>query len=250
MTRAFRSALAAAAVVGLLVPSLTLAQPGGGRGGFRGGPGGFGGPGGGGLLGMLQIEEVRQEIQLVDEQQAQINALVDDIRNEMRDQMRGMFAQMRDLSDEERRARFGEIRAQFEKIRDEADSRLQKILLPHQLERLKQIELQGRLQQGGAAALTGGELADALGLTPEQQEQLRQRAEQVQQEMQDKIRQLRADARQKLLEVLTPEQRAKLDAMMGEQFDLPDRGPRGRMRGQPGGRSGQRRANPSPPAAE
>ena len=164
----------------------------------------------------------------------------------MRDQMQGMFQQMRDLSPEERRARFDEIRTQFEKMRTDAEARLEKILLPHQLERLKQIELQGRLQQGGAAALSGGQLAEALGLTPEQQDQLRQKAEEVQQEMQQKIVQLRAEAREKLLEVLTPEQRAKLESMMGDQFDLPDRGPRGRMRG---GRFGQRGGGQPPAAA-
>jgi Spy/CpxP family protein refolding chaperone len=237
MKHAFRTALAAVALGGILVPSLVLAQPGGGRG-FRGGPGGPGGPGGG-LLGLLQREEVQQEIQLVDEQQSQVEALADDIRSQMRDLMRNTFDQMRDLSDEERRARFDEIRAQFDKIRTDAEGRLQKVLLPHQLERLKQIDLQGRLQQGGVAALSESELADALGLTTEQQDRLRQRAEEVQQEMQEQINQLRAEARKKLLEVLTPEQRAKLEAMLGEQFDLPDRGP--------GGRFGRWRGGSPPP---
>ena len=238
MKHAFRSGLAVAALAGILVPSLSLAQP-GGRRPFRGGPGGS-------MLGLLQREEVQQEIQLVDEQQAQINALAEDIRSQMRD----MFGQMRDLSEEERRARFDEIRSKVEKIRTEAESRLQKVLLPHQLARLKQIDLQARLQEGGAAALTNGQLADTLSLTAKQQDQLRQRAEQARQEMQEQIRQLRAEAREKLLEVLTPEQRAKLEAMLGEQFDLPDRWAGRWMRNRGRGGFGPRRGSQPPPAAD
>ncbi len=236
MTRALRTTLAAGAVAVVLIPSLALAQPGGGRG-FRGGPGGAGG----GVLGLLQREEVQQEVQLVDEQQTQLRELADDIRSQMRD----VFEQMRDVPREERRARFDEIRAAAEKIRTDAEARLQTVLLPHQLERLKQIELQSRLQQNGAAALNDGELADSLGLTAEQQERLRQRAEELQQEMQQKIVQLRAEAREKLLQELTPEQRAKLESMLGDQFELPDRGPRGRGIG---GRAGQRGGQPPAPA--
>jgi Spy/CpxP family protein refolding chaperone len=223
----------AAVVAGLIAPASVFAQPGGGRGDFRGGM--FGG--GEGVLGLLQRDEVRQEIQLVDEQQQQLESLGDEIRTEMRD----MFGQMRDLGDDERRARFDEIRARMEEIRADAESRVQRILLPHQFERLKQIDVQARIQRQGASALTGGQLAETLGLTPEQQEKLRARAEEVQREMEEQIRQLRLEARNKVLEVLTAEQRAKLDGLMGEQFDVPDQGFGFRGRGDrgTGGRFGR-----------
>jgi Spy/CpxP family protein refolding chaperone len=138
--------------------------------------------------------------------------------------MQGMFSQMRDLSDEERRERFDEIRGRMEEMNAELEGKLKKVLLPHQYERLKQIDVQARIQQRGASALTSGELSEALNLTDEQREKLEQRAEEVRQEMQEKIRQLQVEARDKMLDVLTLEQRAKLNELMGDSFELRDEG--------------------------
>ncbi len=149
--------------------------------------------------------------------------------------MRDMFSQMQNLSDEERRAKFGEIRTKFDAVNADMEKQLDKVLLPHQLERLKQIDLQSKVQQRGASALTSGDVAKALNLTDEQRDKLEKRAAEVQEELQTKIRQLQADARKKMLDVLTPDQQAQLDKMMGQQFDLPDQNYRGRGRGGRGG---------------
>jgi Spy/CpxP family protein refolding chaperone len=226
--------LVAAASCLFVVPPL-LAQPGGGPGGFRGGPGGL--FGGGGMLGLLQQQEVQGEIELNDDQADELRTLGDALRDQIRDEMQGAFQGMRDLSDEERQSRFEEIRSRVDGILKNAEGRVQEVLLPHQFERLKQIDLQARIQRGGAAALTEGELAETLGLTEAQREHLRERSEQVEQEMQAKIRQLRLDARNQLMDVLTAEQRARLESMMGQQFDVPDVAPPGGP-GQRGGRFG------------
>jgi Spy/CpxP family protein refolding chaperone len=98
--------------------------------------------------------------------------------------------------------------------------------------------LQTRIQQRGAAALTTGELAETLNLTDSQREKLEERAAEVQEELQQKIRQLHVEARNKLFEVLTAEQRAKLDTLIGDQFDMqgPGFGRGGFGRGAGGGR--------------
>ena len=199
----------------MLVPCVLYAQPGGG--GFRGGGGPFGG---GGVMGLIMRDEVQQELQLVDEQQEKVQAVSEEMRNQMQEELRDLFSQMQDLSEEERQERFDEIRTRVEKLNSEMEKRLKKVLLPHQFDRLKQIVLQTRIQQGGAAALTTGELAETLNLTDAQREKLEERAEEVQQELQEKIRQLQIEARNKLFEVLTAEQRAKLDTLIGDQFDL------------------------------
>jgi Spy/CpxP family protein refolding chaperone len=249
MRFAVRSSLIIAVL--LLTPAgQALAQPPGG-GGFRGGRGGPGGPGGffggGGTFGLIQQQEVQQEIELSEDQQAELQTLGDTIRDEIRDEMQGMFQGMRDLSDEEREAKFAEIRTRFEEINKDAESRMQKVLLPHQFDRLKQIDLQSRIQRGGAAALSEGELADTLGLSESQREQIREKSEQVQKDLNDKISQLRIEARNQLLDVLTTEQRAKLESMMGSEFALPEpqfgppngRGGRGGFFGGRGGRGGR-----------
>ena len=257
MNTAFRGTVSVVLWTLFLSTGLTLAQPPGG--GFRGGPGGPGGPGGffggGGTFGLIQQQEIQREIELSEEQQTELETLAETVRDEIRDEMQGMFQGMRDLSDEERQTRFDEIRARFDQINKDVEARMQKVLMPHQFDRLKQIELQARIERGGAAALTEGELADTLGLTESQREQIQERAEQVQQDLQEKIGQLRLEARNQLLDVLTAEQRAKLEGMMGAQFALPEPqfGPTG-GRGGRGfgffGRGGRNRDRANAPASQ
>jgi Spy/CpxP family protein refolding chaperone len=243
--------LCASLLMAMLMSMPVLAQPQPPQPGGPGGPGFFGGPGGaggffggGGMLGLAQREEVQQELQLVDEQRDKVQGLADDMRNKIRDEMRPIFEQMRDLSDDERRAKFGEIRTKFESLNAEFEKQLDKVLLPHQVERLKQIDLQSRIQRQGTSALTSGDIAKTLDLTDEQREKLEKRAEEVRQELQAQIRQLQVDARKKMLDVLTPEQQAKLQKLMGEQFDLPEPQFGGfRGRGGRGGPDGNRPRN-------
>jgi len=215
-------------------------QPGGEPG--RGGPPGPGGPGGffggGGMLGLVARDEVQQELQLVDEQKDKVRGITDEMRNKMREQFRDVMGQMQNLSDDERRAKFGEIRTKIEAMNAETEKQLEKVLLPHQLDRLRQIDLQTKVQSRGASALTSGDVAKALKLTDEQREKLEKRAAEVQEELQTKIKQLQADARKKMLDVLTPDQQAQLEKMMGQQFDLPEQNFRDRFRGR-GGRGGR-----------
>ena len=243
--------------LGMLLVTVAEAQPpGGGRG--RGGFGGPGGPFGGGIVGLIQTGEVQREIELSADQESELRTLRDTVQEEIRSEMGDMFRNMRDLSDDERRARFEEVRTRMEELNKSVEERLQKVLLPHQFDRLKQIDVQARVQRGGAAVLTDGELAETLGLTEAQREQIRERAEQVQQDLDAKIRQLRLDARNQLLEVLTTEQRAKLESMMGAEFDVPEPqfgppGRGGRFEGRGGGeRRGRNRGGnqDSLPAAE
>jgi len=238
MRRTMLWAMMLASLCCLLVPDLVGAQPGGGRGGRggRGGPGGFGDVFGGGLLGLAQQRDVQREIELSDDQRDEIQTLGGVLRDEIRSEMQDLFQNMRDMSDEERAAARDQIAARMAEIQKDVEGRVGQVLMPHQLDRLKQIDIQARIQRNGAAALSDGELAEALGISDAQKEQLQERAEQVQQDLQEKINQLRIDARNQLLEVLTTEQRAKLEAMMGAQFELRDAGPGGR--GGRGGRGG------------
>lgn len=210
----------------LTSPGLIFAQGGGFRGGFGGG---------GGVLGLLYRDDVRQDLQLVDEQQEKVDALSDEIRTELQDEMREMFRGMQDLSDEERQQQFEKIRERMEDVNADAEKRLKKVLLPHQFDRLKQIDVQMRVQQQGAEALTSGALAETLDLTESQRERLEERAAEVEQELQEKIGQLRIEARNKLLDVLTAEQRAKLESLMGDDFAATDQAPGFGRRGGRGG---------------
>jgi len=154
-------------------------QGGRGRGGFGGfGGGGFGGPGGGGKLGLLQRDEVKKELELLDEQIADIEKLneanraqrgagLPDFQNMTDEERRAAFEKLRAereaLSEEERTKRDEERRAQGLAQQKEADAKLAEILLPHQMDRLRQIEI----QQQGIGALLTEDVAKELGLSDE-----------------------------------------------------------------------------------
>lgn len=220
----------------LLSAELLAQPPGRGRGGF--------GRGMGGQIGLLMNEEVRKEIELLEDQESDLRAMGEEIRDEIREEMGDMFRGMRDLSPEEREARMEDIRARMDEVRKEAEGRMAKILLPHQVERLKQIEVQQQIQREGGAALAEGSLAEKLNLSDEQKAQMTAKAAEARKELEEKIRQARQEAQEKILSILTPEQRAQYDAMVGTPFELQRGDDRGRRDRGPRGFRGDRRRGP------
>ncbi|MEM6798165.1 MAG: hypothetical protein AAF589_01500 [Planctomycetota bacterium] len=234
------SIVAIASIVG----SEAIAQPGG-----FGGRGGRGGPGNPfGVAGLLMSDQVREEIELLDDQQAELDAMRDEMREELGDRMRSLFGGIRDLPQEERRAAMEDARSEMASIRDDIESRVKEVLMPHQFERLRQIEMQQEMQRGGTMSVTRGRVAEELGITDEQREQMQQKAQEEQQKLEEKIRELRAEARESILSVLTSDQRAKYDELVGKPFEMQrPEGGRGGFggRGGPGGggfRGGDRRS--------
>jgi Spy/CpxP family protein refolding chaperone len=215
-------AIAALAVIAVCAGP-ALAQP-GGRGG-RGGRGGFGGFGGGGFGGgggstaLLQDESVRTELDLVDEQITKLQEIAAKIREDVQASFQGIdFGSFRDLSEEERNARMAEIREKAEKVQAEGQKEIDAVLLPHQRERLKQLMVQSQLRFGPDRALSSGTLAEELGITDAQKEQLQAKQQEIETALREKIAKLQTEARDELFSVLTTEQQAKLKAMIGKPF--------------------------------
>ena len=221
-------------VVGLVLCTATLvmAQPGAGgrgRGGQQGGRGGFGGfQGGRGGLALLSDENVKKDMGITDDQVKKL----EEYQAKSREEMRAAFQGLRDLSAEERTAKFQEL----QKKATEASAAAEKeILLPKQIERLKQISVQSRLNRGSTSdALASDEIGKELGITDAQKEALRKAQEEADAEMQAGMSKLREQARQKILSVLTADQQAKLKSLTGESIQFS----RGGGRGGPGGRGG------------
>ena len=204
--------LAIVAVAILSITSIASAQPGrGGRGG------GFFGGGQSSGLELINDENVRKELDLVDDQVSKLREIQGRAGEEMRAAFEGFdFQGLRDLSEEERDAKFAPIRAKMEKVNADIQKDIDQVLLPQQRQRLKEIVVQSQIRrQGTSGALTSGTLATELNITDEQKEKLRAKQEEVEQELQKEMEQLRLEARDKILSVLTAEQRAKLNSLMG-----------------------------------
>lgn len=223
-------------VASLMVVALAVQTASAQGRGRRGG--GFGR--GGNELRLLNSPQVQKELDLLDEQKKDIQKLIDDSRAQMRD----AFSGLRDLSREERRAKFAEMREKLESMNEKLQKKLNEVLLPHQQDRLKQIALQVQ----GNRALSNPEVAAKLGLSDKQKDQLAQAREESREKMRElfssarqsggdregmreKFAQLREDLDKQIEGVLTADQKRKLEEMRGEPFELDRsqlRGRRGR----------------------
>jgi Spy/CpxP family protein refolding chaperone len=197
-------ALALIVAMSAAVSAQTQPKKGGGRG-----------MGGSGLgVSLLLMDKVQKELQLSDEQKGKLLML-------------GMQMQQ------------GGNRGNVEK-------QLMSILRPEQLQRLKEIRLQ---IDGPAALTTSPELAKELELTAEQlaklktlqgpnRDKMRESLQGTPEQRHAKMLELRKEAMDKALEVLTSEQQEKFEKMQGKKVDLelPKPGPQGGWPRQPGPR--------------
>jgi hypothetical protein len=219
----------AGALALVLVVSLASAQDrprGPGRGGFGRGMGAmFNSP-----VALLNIPEVRKELNTSDEQ----NKEVDDLLAKA-NEARGNFnpQEVQNLSDEERQKRFDEMRKKAEEANKAAEEKLGKILKPEQLTRLHQLSL----QRQGITAVTRPEVAKQLGLSQEQVDKIQKVQEESRpqggfggfQNLSDEERQKRfAEMRERqekaqadMLAVLTDDQKTKWTEMKGKDFEFP-----------------------------
>lgn len=181
---------------------------------------GFSGFGSSSSLELLRRDDVKKELELLDDQVKQIEAL----REKSRSGLRDSFSGLRDLSQEERRERFAKLREKLQASNKEIDKEVnEKILLPHQSKRLAQIRFQMRLRRSsGTGAFTSTTVVEALGISEQQQEKLKKLQSQIDQDLRKQIAKLREQARQKILKELTTEQRAKYKNLVGEPFEATD----------------------------
>ena len=225
---------------------------GGGRGGERGGRGGFGGgamrggAGGGAAagIGLLMNDEIRKELDISDDQVTALKKLGENMRPKMPE-----GTNIRDMEEEDRNALFAKMRKEMEEKAKEAEESLEEILMPSQIDRLEEL----RIQSQGVAALLSEKVAEELGLSKEQKEELKTTQETIRDEMRSKmsemfrggsfdgdpremIEKLRKESDEKVLAVLDDDQKKKFEEMKGEPFDMAKL--RSSGRGGPGGGRG------------
>jgi Spy/CpxP family protein refolding chaperone len=216
MTRKCSPLIASALL--LCIPPLALAQAG------RAAPAAQ--PWGGNTLAQaiywLSYDQMVQELDILPDQKEQLDKLRLGAQTRMSEAYKSI--DFKDVPPERRSAKYNEV---IQRVNEETAKEVEKILLPHQIRRLKQIMTQTRLAQlgygGGAAALGGDELAAELGLTDEQLAELKKKEEEVRQDLQKKTQEfykkLQEESREKMFSVLTAAQRKKLDELIGEKFE-------------------------------
>lgn len=174
---------------------------------------GFGGFSGmtGDLTFLLGQKSVQDELKLAEDQTKKVTELAEKRRESFRD--------FRNLTPEERRKK-------FEERAKSAEKEVGEILKPEQLQRLKQIALQRR----DGLAFSDPEVATALKLTDEQKEKIKTIREESgksfrdlaqggnREEARKKMDEMRKAHDEKLMGLLTDEQKAKWKELTGEPF--------------------------------
>lgn len=177
-----RSSLVLGTMAVLVGAGLAAAQQPGGFG--RGGR--FGGFGMGGLNNPIMLvnnEVVQKELDLVPDQTSQLQQLPQSMFQDMQAELQkeGIdFAQLRELSDEERAKTMERVQAISQEVNKKYRAKLAEILLPPQMQRLKQIVWQLDVP----AALQDPEVAEALALSDQQKQTIASIVEEYRQKIQ------------------------------------------------------------------
>jgi len=194
-------------------------RPGGGRG-FGGG---FGGGGFGGGSALLTNKGVQQELKASDDQVSKLEALAQDMTEKQREQ----FSKLQDVPQDERREK---MMALAQTANAEMNKSLAEILKPAQMKRFQQVQL----QQAGLGAFAMPRVQEALKLTDDQKSKIRTINESQGESMREafqggqddraamarKVAELRKQGTDKVLAVLTDEQKATWKELTGEPLEV------------------------------
>jgi hypothetical protein len=234
-----RMVLTVGLVAALAGSAAAQRQPGGqGRGGFGGG---FGG---GGVGFLIRSEAVQKELTMDKDQVDKATEAAKKVQDKHADE----FTKLRDLPREEQTPKRQEL---TKTVNEETLKAVSEVLKPEQVTRLKQIEL----QRAGFAAFSRAEVQTALKLNDEQKEKVKTISDEANKQMRelfgqggqggrpqrgqggaggaggrgrgqggpnaDKIATLRKETNEKLVAVLTDDQKATWKELTGKPFELP-----------------------------
>lgn len=245
MTVGMKNLLRVSSLLGILfvfLASPVVAQPpggGGGRGGGQFGAFGGGGFGGGGYTALLSNEDVKKELQLLEDQTSKIET----IQMAMAAEVRELFQGGGGGGDRDA------MMAKMTEMRKKSEEEISKVLDSDQLKRIKQIEFQQTINRGMGGVASGiisEQIIADLGLTKEQVDQLTEAQKAADEEYRKKQAELRAAVIDKLVSTLSPEQQADFKEKYGKPFEMrmriggggqgaPGGGNRGGGRQRPGG---------------
>ena len=173
--------------------------------------------------------ELRKELEVVEDQVEKVKKLSQDYQKEMMkfySDNREMIEEMQKLyQDGETEAAQEMGKAYQEKNREFMQGHMEKVqevLLPHQIDRLKQIakqqqtKLMNRFNDEFGVAVS---LADELGLTAQEKKRLIDTVKKARDEYYKTVEAAKKKAKDKILGVLTTEQKEKMTELIGDDWD-------------------------------
>lgn len=215
----------AVVAIAVMVGTASAQQKGKGRGGF-----GFGGFGGMNLVTLAASESVQKDLGLSGDVTGKATSLRDDYRAAMQKEYQTAGINPQDFQNisAEQRQKMNDI---GRKLNDEFNPKVKALVSADQYKRLKQIQLQAGLRNQGPGALTESDVAAELKLTDDQQKKLNNLQTEYAQKQREMFTggggfnpeaaaKLREERTSKTMEVLTAEQKEKLNTLKGSEFDV------------------------------
>ncbi len=193
---------------------------------------GFGGPfdlamgSSGDSFSLLNNPSVQKDLLLVDDQLEQIQEINKEFAQKIKTQL-GEFKDEQGNFSFNPGANLGEL---IRELKQQQQQEIEKILLPNQQQRLQQVARQMKMKRLGTSRLLTEQLAEELDLSEQQQDRIRTRAKELQEELNRKVAELRENARQQLIKELSSGQRRKLAELIGDDLVISDEDRDGRFR--------------------
>lgn len=164
----------------------------------------------GSTLGLLANEDIRGELEMLDEQYKDLQAANKAIQERAADQLRKL-----DFSD------IQNVAAKIQSIRDQSEQELRQTLLPHQIQRLKQILAQSQLRRRSLVEiLTSEPMKSEFEISDVQADDLKSAERKINEDLEHQIEKLREQAKEKLVRQLNSSQRQKVEELFGDAFDF------------------------------
>lgn len=196
--------------------------------GQRGRGGGFGGFGGNSLATLAGNEAVQKDLGISGDLASKLAALRDDMNAARQKEYQSAGINPQDFQNmsNETRQKMTQI---GNKLNEEFDPKLKAILSADQVKRLNQIRLQSGLANQGPMAILAPEVASELNLTDEQKQKLNTLNAELGQRQRELFTggfdpaaaaKLRDERIAKTTDLLTAEQKEKLNTLKGSAFDV------------------------------
>ena len=162
---------------------------------------------------LINNPSVQKDLELVGDQLEKVRKLQKEHNRKIQDHFKGFKDGSINLNNME------DLRSSMEELKAKQREELNKLLLPQQVDRLKQIAFQTHMRQSGTAnALASKKIAEELGLSNEQVKALKDKAKELKKKLAEDIEKLKEKLKEELLSDLTSEQREKIKAMTGEKY--------------------------------
>lgn len=176
------------------------------------------------LLPVLFSPNVQKELELSEAQVLQLKRLLASIKESQQEfgkQLKTLKSQ--GANPDEVEAKRKSFITELEKQKDEVLSEATDLLLPHQIDRLKQVTIQLMMRESAKASkkesgLLTPEMIEFLGIDSKQEKSIRDKTLELQKKMIKEIKEIQDKYRKELMRELTPKQRKKYEEATGDFF--------------------------------